>query len=186
MKYEQSGRLASHCCACLLMYRCLRLFPRCAVKQIREESGCAINIIAPAPNAPSPQQIDRIMTIKGGVAESTKAIYLIAHTIQARAAERKAAGQEPEQAQRGRGREPADGSTAIKLLVHRAAVGAVIGKAGDAIRQERKQMKHRATPNQNMLSLALVLTLWLLSCVFPLLPLTADASRDRSSHSGVV
>ena len=105
------------------------------MKQIREESGCAINIIAPAPNAPSPQQIDRIMTIKGDVAQSTKAIYLIAHTIQARAAERKAAGQEPEQAQRGRGREPADGSTAIKLLVHRAAVGAVIGKAGDAIRQ---------------------------------------------------
>ena len=103
-----------------------------SVRQVREESGCAINIIAPAPNAPSPQQTDRIMTIRGTVAATTKAIFLIAHTIQARAAERKAAGQESEPRAAGRGAkgELPDGQAAIRLLVHRAAVGAVIGKAG--------------------------------------------------------
>jgi hypothetical protein len=41
-----------------------------SVKRLREESGCAINIIAPAANAPSPQQIDRIMTVKAGSSRS--------------------------------------------------------------------------------------------------------------------
>jgi predicted RNA-binding protein YlqC (UPF0109 family) len=99
-----------------------------SVKSIREESGCAINIIAPSPSAPSPQQIDRIMSIRGTVEQTTKAIFLIAHTIQARAAERKAAGQEDSRAAHRGARDLADGTTAIKLLVHRAAVGAVIGK----------------------------------------------------------
>jgi hypothetical protein len=109
------------------------------VQAIREESGCAINIIAPAPNAPSPQQIDRIMTVKGTTDQATKAIFLIAHTIQVRAQERKKSGQDGAAADRSQARagqpaEPQDDTTAIKLLVHRAAVGAVIGKGGEAIR----------------------------------------------------
>lgn len=105
------------------------------VRQIREDSGCQLNIIAPAPNAPSPQQIDRICTIKGSIEQETKAIYLIAQTIAARAAERRRSG--ADSGERGRSNsnaDAADGSTAIKLLVHRAAVGAVIGKGGASIR----------------------------------------------------
>lgn len=106
------------------------------VRQIREDSGCHLNIIAPSPNAPSPQQIDRIVTVRGSIEQATKAIYLIAQTIAARAAERRRTGQDAGE-QRGRSgsnADAADGSTAIKLLVHRAAVGAVIGKGGASIR----------------------------------------------------
>ena len=103
-----------------------------SVKQVREESGCAINIIAPSPNAPSPQQIDRVMTIKGNIQQTTKAIYLIAHTIQQRAQERKKNGQDNQADRSSRAsQDQQDGTTAIKLLVHRAAVGAVIGKGGE-------------------------------------------------------
>lgn len=105
-----------------------------SVKSIREDSGCAINIIAPPPNAPNPQQIDRIMTVKGSVDQASRAIYLIALNMQQRAAERKAMGGEAASAERGRNKDLADGSVAVKLLVHRAAVGAIIGKGGESIK----------------------------------------------------
>jgi hypothetical protein len=51
------------------------------VKQIRDESGASINILAPSQSVPPPQQVDRIVSIRGNTQQSAKAIKEIASSF---------------------------------------------------------------------------------------------------------
>ena len=113
------------------------------VKRVRDESGAFVSIM----KAEARSVTERIMLIKGSVEQIGKAALLIAELLVEAAASKErptvvAASVPSEQAQ-------------LRLLVHKLAVGAVIGKAGAVIKETqqetgaRVQVSNEPLPNSS-------------------------------------
>jgi len=91
------------------------------VTRVREESGASVSIL----KAESRNVQERIMIIRGTVAQVSKAAnHLTQLTLDARPRDKKDSEKDPQ--------------TSFTILVHRAAVGAVIGKGGATIRETQQ------------------------------------------------
>jgi predicted RNA-binding protein YlqC (UPF0109 family) len=94
------------------------------VKKVREESDCTVSILPNDNRAAT----ERIMLLKGTPPQIAHASQLLADLLISGARER---------AHMGNGQNDPS-TTVLRLLVHRAAIGAVIGKAGVVIRETQE------------------------------------------------
>ena len=101
------------------------------VKRVREDSGAFVSILKS--DARSVQE--RIMLIKGTVEQIGKAALLIAELLIEAAASK---GERPVTATTTTSAVPSD-QAQLRLLVHKLAVGAVIGKAGAVIKETQQE-----------------------------------------------
>lgn len=103
------------------------------VKRVREEAGVFLSILKAEFRAVQ----ERIMVMKGTITQIAKALFLISELLIEGSGKDKSSG---------------DG-IAIRLLVHRSSVGAVIGKAGATIKETqsdthvRVQVSNEPLPN---------------------------------------
>jgi len=93
------------------------------VKRVREEAGVFLSILKAEFRAVQ----ERIMVMKGTIIQIAKALFLIAELLIEGSGKDKSSG---------------DG-IAIRLLVHRASVGAVIGKGGTTIKETQSETNVR-------------------------------------------
>lgn len=103
------------------------------VKRIREETGAGLSILKTEANAK--QVKERVMVLKGQTAQIAKALHLVAERMVESAAERKEKKDEKDIKD--------DKSITLRLLVHRYAVGAIIGKAGQVIKETQQETNTR-------------------------------------------
>merc|ERR1712130_381308 len=97
------------------------------VKRVREEAGVFLSILKAEFRAVQ----ERIMVMKGTISQIAKALFLISEFFCDRLIE-------------GSGKEKNSGEgIAIRLLVHRASVGAVIGKGGTTIKETQSETNVR-------------------------------------------
>lgn len=92
------------------------------VRSVRESSGCYVSILKSDYRSVQ----ERIMLLKGQPEHIAKAAHMICELLIESAANK-------EKREMGSAATPPD-MAALKLLVHKAAVGAIIGKAGQAIK----------------------------------------------------
>lgn len=103
------------------------------VKKVREETGCIISIL----KSDFRNVSDRIMVLRGTALQQANAVGAISRLVLESLSQKK----QPEE------------SFAFRLLVHKAAVGAVIGKGGQSIKDTqassgcRIQIANDALPN---------------------------------------
>jgi len=104
------------------------------VTRVREQTGIFLSILKAEVNA-----TERVMVLKGQYEQLVEAIKMVAELlIEADAKLKKI--------------EMPEGQTKVRLLVHRGAVGAVIGKGGNVIKETqhetgaRVQVSHEALP----------------------------------------
>ena len=89
------------------------------VKRVREESGAFVSILA----TDNRQVTERILTIKGSIDSIAKAVLIISQLL----------------IDGGSDVSRSADTTALKVLVHKSAVGAVIGKAGAVIKETQNE-----------------------------------------------
>jgi ribosomal protein S3 len=93
------------------------------VKRVREEAGVFLSILKAEFRAVQ----ERIMVMKGTISQIAKALFLISELLIEGSGKDKGSGE----------------GIAIRLLVHRASVGAVIGKGGTTIKETQSETNVR-------------------------------------------
>jgi len=97
------------------------------VRRVREETGVFLSILKVQQEFRNVQE--RVMVVKGTNSQIAKAIHLTSELL-IEAANRDKKGETPG---------PVTDSTAVRVLVHRSAVGAVIGKQGAVIKETQSE-----------------------------------------------
>jgi predicted RNA-binding protein YlqC (UPF0109 family) len=104
------------------------------VKNIRENTGVGLSILKT--DASAKQVKERVMVLKGQTSQIAKALHLVAERMVEAAAERKDAKSKDD-------KENKEQTITLRLLVHRYAVGAIIGRQGAVIKETQQETTAR-------------------------------------------